>query len=345
MIGSSNDDTLVSGAGDDSLVGGGGNDTFAFNSGSSGNQTLLEPSDTANAELDFSQATAGVNINLSQSGPQTVIPGVLTLSLSNPMGFADVLGSSYDDTLIGNARDNTLVGGGGQDLIAGLGGDDLLEGSVTRTIYLDFSTYELPGQHIYSADEEAAIEAQLVNDYADFSYAFTLAPPQSGVYTTIYFNDPVLTGLEGGLATGIDWRDLDIAGSTTLTEAGLQITPADQASVNVNDLLGSPGEPAATSADFVALSSTIAAHELGHLSGLEHGDSFGPIGSGIYSGVNPVLYVPEYAGPVDADETIRHIMASGASVNATLFDAIDDPYFGEREADQAGVRRRRVSRQ
>src|SRR4029077_13821020 len=30
--------------------------------------------------------------------------------------------------------------------------------------------------------------------------------------------------------------------------------------------------------------------------------------------------------------TIRHIMASGASVNETLFEAIADPFFGEREA-------------
>ncbi len=332
LMGSSSDDTLVSGAGNDSLVGGGGNDTFAFNSGSSGSQTIDEASDTANAWLDFSQAPAGVNINLSQSGPQAVIPGTLTLTLSNPLGIADVLGSGYDDTIIGNARDNTLVGAGGEDLIAGLGGNDLLEGDLTRTIYLDFSDYELPGQHIYTLDEESAIESQLVADYADFSYVFTLSPPETGIYTTIYFNDPVLTGLEGGVATGIDWRDLDIAGSTTLTEQGFQITAADQAGVNVNELLGSPGEPAATSADFVGLSATIAAHELGHLSGLEHGDSFGPIGSGIYSGVNPDLYVPTYAGPVDANETVRHIMASGASVNATLFDAIDDPYFGEREA-------------
>ena len=108
--------------------------------------------------------------------------------------------------------------------------------------------------------------------------------------------------------------------------------PADYAGVNVNNFLGGPGEPAATSADFIGLSTTIAAHELGHLSGLEHADSFGPIGSGIYSGVNPDLYNPPYPGPTDADETILHIMASGASVNATLEDAINDPFFGEREA-------------
>ena len=88
LMGSSSDDTLVGGAGNDSLVGGGGNDTFAFNSGSSGNQTVVEPEGTNIATLDFSNAPAGISIDLGQTGPQTVIPGVLTLSLSNPMGIS-----------------------------------------------------------------------------------------------------------------------------------------------------------------------------------------------------------------------------------------------------------------
>ncbi len=197
---------------------------------------------------------------------------------------------------------------------------------------LDFDTDTTPGDHIYTQAERNAIQAQLTADYSAFSYTFTQTPPSSGPYTTIYFNDPTLTGLEGGLATGIDWRDLDIAGSTTLTAAGLQVTPPDSASVNVTTCWARPGEPAATSADFVALSATIAAHELGHLSGLEHGDAYGPIGSGIYAGVSPTSTAPPTPGPTAADETIEHIMASGASVDATLFEAINDPFFGEREA-------------
>jgi Ca2+-binding RTX toxin-like protein len=332
LIGSGSNDTLIGGAGNDSLVGGGGNDTFAFDSGSAGGDVVVEPAGNNIATLDFSAASAGIQINLSQTGPQTVIPGTLTLSLSDPNGISNVLGSPYNDSIIGNARDNTLLGGGGQDLIAGLGGNDVIEGGITRTVYLDFDTDTTPGDHIYTSDERNAIEAQLTADYSAFSYAFTQTPPSSGQYTTIFFNDPALTGLEGGSATSIDWRDLDLSGSTTLTDSGLEVIPQDEASVNVANLLGQAGEPAATSADFIALSVTIAAHELGHLSGLEHGDAYGPIGSGIYVGVNPHLYRPPYAGPVAADETIRHIMASGASVNETLFQAIADPYFGEREA-------------
>ncbi len=155
-----------------------------------------------------------------------MIPGILNLTLANPLGIDNVLGSSYNDTIIGNANDNTLIGAGGDDLIAGLGGNDLLEGAVTRTVYLDFGTYELPGQHDYTQAERDAIQAQITADYADFSYVFTQTQPQSGPYTTITFNDPELVGLEGGSATGIDWRDLDISGSTTLTALALEISNA-----------------------------------------------------------------------------------------------------------------------
>ena len=337
LMGTSRPDTLLGGAGNDSLVGGGGGDTFAWNARSSGSQTVVEQPGTGTSELDFSQAPVGISINLSQAGSQTVMPAppgaaALELTLANPLGVDNVLGSAYDDTIIGNANNNTLMGGGGDDLIAGLGGNDVIEGSVTRTVYLDFDTYELSGQHFYTTDERNAIQAQLTADNSAFSYDFTQNQPQTGPYTTITFNDVALVGLEGGIASEIDWRDLDISGVTTLTAAGLEVIPPDGAGVNVNNFLGGPGEPAASSADFIGLSATIAAHELGHISGLEHADAYGPIGSGIYSGVSPNLYHPLYPGPIEATETILHIMASGASVNATLEDAINDPFFGEREA-------------
>ena len=219
LIGSHGNDTLVAGAGSDSLVGGGGNDTFSFVAppsdqtqtngddvfayvGSSGSMTIDEPEGTNVATLDFSQAPAGVAIDLSQTGPQTVILASdgfagLTLTLSDPMGISNVIGSTYDDTIIGNNRDNTLIGNGGEDLIAGLGGNDMLQGDVTRTVVLDFETLTVPGEHVYTTAERNAIQAQLTADYSAFSYDFTQTPPAVGPYTTIYFNDPVLTGLEG----------------------------------------------------------------------------------------------------------------------------------------------------
>ncbi len=198
MIGASGPDTLEGGAGNDSLVGGGGGDTFAFNSGSSGSQTIFEPVEPPGspvAGLDFSQAPAGISINLSQSGPQAVMPatlndGTLTLTLADPLAIDSVLGSSYDDTIIGNINDNTLIGGGGDDVLVGVGGNNLIEGAVTRTVYLDFDTYELPGQHFYTQAERDAIQAQITADYSDFSYDFTQTQPQSGPYTHDLFQRP-----------------------------------------------------------------------------------------------------------------------------------------------------------
>ena len=202
LIGTDGDDTLAGGAGNDSLVGGGGNDTFAFNGGSSGSQTVDEPEGTGNAGARLLERARGpISIDLGQTGPQVVIAGTLDSDSSDPKGISNVLGSPYDDTIIGNARDNIFLGGGGDDLIAGLGGNDVLEGGITRTVLLDFDTDTTPGDHVYTPEERTEIENQLIADYSAFSYTFTLTPPLSGPYTTIYFNDPALTGLEGGASS------------------------------------------------------------------------------------------------------------------------------------------------
>ena len=133
LIGTSGRRHAGRGAGNDSLVGGGGDDTFAFNSGSSGSQTVVEPPDQrGTAGLDFSQAPAGSRSISARPGPGRdaghALRRSLNLTLADPLGIDNVLGSPYDDTIIGNANDNTLIGGGGEDLIAGLGGNDVIEG-------------------------------------------------------------------------------------------------------------------------------------------------------------------------------------------------------------------------
>ena len=130
--------------------------------------------------------------------PATLDDGALTLTLADPLAIDSVLGSSYNDTIIGNINDNTLIGGGGDDVLVGVGGNNLLEGAVTRTVYLDFDTYELPGQHFYTQAERDAIQAQITADYSAFSYVFTQTQPQSGPYTTIYFQRPGAGRPRGG---------------------------------------------------------------------------------------------------------------------------------------------------
>ncbi len=80
------------------------------------------------------------------------------------------------------------------------------------------------------------------------------------------------------------------------------------------------------------MTTTVAAHEPAHLAGLRHGDSFGPIGEGIFDRVDDTAFRPAYPGPSDASETFRHLLASGDSVRTTLIEALNDLFFGAREA-------------
>jgi hypothetical protein len=195
--------------------------------------------------------------------------------------------------------------------VSGTGGSTNDEGQL---VYLDFVSDQDSGEYLYSAAEQQAILQNIQEDYQEFDYTFTLTQPTSSNYSTVIFN---ADGIVGGLAEGIDFRNLN---------------RSDNAFVNFNGLLGGPGDPALTSANVVALSSTIAAHELGHLSGLRHGDSYGPIGSGIHNPPGSGSYLPVYPGPNNADETTIHTMASPASVGQTLDEAVGDTFFGEREA-------------
>lgn len=189
-----------------------------------------------------------------------------------------------------------------------------LELRAAQPVWLDFATDFDPGEHVYTATEQSLIRDTIAADYSGFDYSFTLIAPGSGDYSTLTFN---ADGIVGGIADDIDFRNLN---------------HADNARININALLGGIGQPAATSANFVGLTSTVGSHELGHLSGLRHGDSMGPIGSGISPVPGTGGYVPAYPGPTGADETAGHIMASPAAVGSTLFDAAGDTFLSERSA-------------
>src|SRR5262249_13666507 len=171
-----------------------------------------------------------------------------------------------------------------------------------------------------TSSERTAIQSRLQVDYTAFHYVFTLTAPSGvGDYATLFFNKtPVVNGLSevGGLADEIDFPNVNLGGTVA---------------IDVNGLLGGDLEPAATSDNFVALSSEIAAHELGHLVGLQHADSFGPIGLGIHNPPGADALLPLYPGPALAFETAWHIMASPASVGTSLDDAVGNTFFGERE--------------
>ena len=309
------DDTLYAGSGTDSLVGGGGNDVYVFGPLTQGNVTVNDGSNTNNT-LDFSLFGAGVNLDLQAVGPQAVSPGLLNLTLTNPLSIDKVVGTSYPDTIMGNGRNDTLIGNGGADDLNARGGAALIEGDLTQVVYLDF----LPGAVDYTAQTTRdAIEAGIGAIYSAFNFTFTQTQPTSGPYETLYYNVPA-GSLLAGEATDLDWRNLDLSGS---------------ASIDISQFLGGIDQPDDTLTNIINMSVTIGAHELGHLSGLIHGDSFGPIGAGIYANLadNPYLdgFIPTYPGPANAVDTQYDVMASPASVGTSLFDAANVTFFGERD--------------
>ena len=169
---------------------------------------------------------------------------------------------------MGNGMGDTLIGNGGDDYLDGRGGGALLEGAETQVVFLNF----LPGAVDYSSlTIRDAIEARMAAIYGDFNYTFTQTVPTSGPYAEIDFNVPAGTYL-GGEATELDFRNLDLGGSATVDISQFLQFPG---------LVGVAGLPAATTENIINMSATIAAHELGHLSGLLHEDAFGPIGSGV----------------------------------------------------------------
>ncbi len=326
LLGGTASDTLDGGAGNDSLAGGAGDDAYIFDGSNLGADTVNEAVGGGADTLDFRAFTGGpISLDLGQTAPQTINPGNLSLTLTSGNALENVFGSSYDDVITGNAKDNLLLGGGGRDSLVGVAGNDTLQAGATEDVYLDFDTFAAADKHFYIASERTAILNRLVADYAAFNYVFTLTPPTGGDFVTIFFNktpngnQPEI----GGLAGELDWRNVSLGGSVAIDD---------------NYLLRAPA--ANTSTNFVALSATIAGHELGHLSGLRHTDSFGPIGSGIFASTDTSRYITaapgatlgNFAGSRNATETPFDLMASPGSVGIALTNSLGDPYLGERDA-------------
>jgi Ca2+-binding RTX toxin-like protein len=321
ITGNSRDDHFFVRAGNDSFMGGGGNDAYIFSAQSRGSKTMSETA-TARSSLNFHAFDGPVNIDLTQSAAQAVSPSNLTLTLTNPTAFTTVIGSRFNDVMQANNRGNTLVGGGGADQLSGGTGNDYLQGGITQVVYLDFTVSPPPGYHVYTQQERDAIQQRLELVYGAFNFSFTQDPVQArqlaqttgGQYVTERFNVGPVPGASHELDTG----NLDLGGFAT---------------ININPALGTQnGLVPPTSDNIVGLTATIAGHELGHLVGLQHGYAFGPIGSGIYSGVNPGKFYPMFPGPENAIETPNDLLASPASVGSALLAAAGPTYLGERDA-------------
>lgn len=121
IYGENGNDHLYGGNGNDKLIGGIGNDVIMCDSGSdsidggSGTDTL-----------SYASSTAGVNVNLAKTTAQTggYASGDTLISIEN------IIGSSYNDTLLGSAIANAIYGGSGKDIMTGAGGADLFQYSL-----------------------------------------------------------------------------------------------------------------------------------------------------------------------------------------------------------------------
>ena len=113
LYGEDGNDTIIGGAGQDYLDGGAGIDTVVYADSSAG------------VTIDLMNGTA---IGGDGDGPVQIVGRGSVIRHDILVGFENVIGSSYDDTIIGNDLANDLRGGAGNDTLTGGGGADILNG-------------------------------------------------------------------------------------------------------------------------------------------------------------------------------------------------------------------------
>ncbi len=358
--GAGNDTSIIQGSGSLTLDGGEGNDSYLFEADPAATVSVVETwtgtEDSSSDTLDFSSFTGGaLNLDLRATSSQALSSN-LTITLSDARGIENVTGTPEADTIYGNLQSNTILGAEYSDGYSGVSAADR---GVTQWVLLDFDTYTDSGEHVYTTDERDEITSRVENVYRGSDTSSPIfdvrvvqtrseIPVVDGQFVTISFNDTPAFGRPGGLASEIDPGNLNLGGTAVLQVNGLlggTIT-SDDTTGEGGDMGGDKGlslreisddpvgvsKPDATSENFVLLSAKIAAHELAHLMGLRHQDSFGPIGLGIHDPPGLDGYNPVFPGPVAAVETFDHLLGSGASVGTDRFNDLRNLFFSERSA-------------
>ncbi len=319
LVGGSGNDRLYTTSGNDELRGGAGNDQYIFARTSTGDVTIHESTGGGVDQLDFRDLSRGITIDLKILGQQTIAPG-LQLTLGSGGEIENVIGTALPDTIFANDLANVAYGLGGHDFIDGRGGANILYAAGTRIIYLDFDSATETGEHIYTQPERDAIEARIADDFQALDVSVTQQMPAAGIeFSHVIFNASVAGGpARGGISEKIGFREL-IGSARVQIDVNIFLNNAG------NDLPG-------TTQNYIALSSTIAGHELSHLFGVRHQDAFGNPGDGVYQGLLTSRFRPTYFGASSADQTPVHLSASPASVGTTLVHAVGNPYLGPRES-------------
>ncbi len=233
-----------------------------------------------NTRVAYSQATAGVNVNLATgvvsgaAGADVIHGGVNSVQGSN---FADTLtGGSGNELFFGGGGDDNINAGGGNDQITGQGGNDSINGGAGTDMVL-FSGAR--SQYTINANTPGAGQTQVVDaqgaardgtdvltnvevlQFSDVTMMITTGTSGSPVDISALnlnpngiVNTPVMgTGSDDFLAVSgnIFGHQVDLgAGNDTIILAnpgGLTLTM-----LNVENLIGSSGD------DFVSLTNTVA---------------------------------------------------------------------------------------
>ncbi|NMP15445.1 hypothetical protein [Thalassotalea sp. Y01] len=228
----------------------------------------------------------------------------------------------------------------------------------TQVVFLDFEqsseTFEaitfVPGvpqtfiSHVYTQEERDAVQANIESRYQGFNVSFTQTEPKNGVYSTLSFecqdSDGICidfgSGILFGRAQSIDirntLRDDSAFVDASLWEVLVQIDPSGGFFSRISGIPIVDGDvQGALSTAIVNQASNTGAHELGHNLGLRHHDSFGAPGDGVTPGTGD--FFPVFDGPLAAEESFDHTMASGASVGTGFTDStVDLRFFSERSA-------------
>ncbi len=298
--------------------------------------------------LDFSGYTGGnLTLDLMVTAAQTQ-PNGLSLTLTDREGISDVVGTQYSDKISGNLRPDVISTADLPD--SRVASQENIPTATwapdarTQWVYLDFDTYTVAGDHVYTSTERAAILSRIELDYygpdptnpgvPNFAHRWfdvSLTNNRSdipsnlvtsGQYATLYFNRTPPSGLPGGEASEVDLGNRNFSG---------------YASIQINGMTDGGGQPPSidpvTGADnFATLTAKIGAHELAHLMGVRHSDSFGPIGFGLHTPPGTTDFNPTYDGADSAFETFDHIISSPATVGSTRFNDLRSLDFGPRES-------------
>ena len=333
IVGNALDNRFELLSGNDSVDGGSGSDIYVFRGHGLGSDTITDSSGGAGRDtLDFLGFDAPISLNLAVTTPQ-IQSNELTLKLASGDSIENVVGTSFNDTILGNSLNNAIYGAAGSDTLNGRAGNDTLFAGLPAVVLLDFdSGYNAArGDYNYSVAERNTIQQRIEADYAKFDWKFTQIQSVARDWTTDSgrsFATLAISQGRGGEVSGdageVDFRNIN---RRIVTEVNINSLKSA-----IAELLGPNYTQIEYSEKIVALTSTIASHELGHTAGLRHGDAFGPMGSGVYVNTDTSRIYPIYAGLLNASETSWHLLASPASVGTSIADAARDLFFGERES-------------